>query len=415
MSVKLLLNNFIMFLLISSTGGLIFVFNRNVSYLFLFFIILVGFFYVGKGIKKSNYYSALLSFTTLFVLFFCNYFFATNFQSLTKYTFNIIIILTTLFVFIYFNNQKKESLLNSLYFVLKLILYHSVLSFLFYFFVSDDLFLISSQHHDSLVYNYLFYYSPKSASALNLFGIDLQRNAGIFWEPGILQIYLNILFFLELTYFNKNKSLLILIILTIVSTYSTTGLFLLMLQIVYFSQKEYKRFSRLVILVLITLPLYFLFNFNLSDKIYGQKSSSFQKRLIDLTQPFYIAVENPLTGIGLDLDSFQKEREEFYINSNLNDALFDYGLQQNLETSSKGSTNSIMYILAGMGFPTTILFLYMLIKQQIVRRNRLLWMSIILISVMSEPLLLRPFFFIFIVSGFVHLFNRILESKSITI
>jgi hypothetical protein len=164
---------------------------------------------------------------------------------------------------------------------------------------------------------------------------------------------------------------------------------------------------------LITLPLYFLFNFNLSDKLYGQKSSSFQKRLIDLTQPFYIAVENPLTGIGLDLDSFQKEREEFYVNSNLNDALFDYGLQQNLETSSKGSTNSIMYVLAGMGFPTTILFLYMLIKQQIVRRNRLLWISIIFISVMSEPLLLRPFFFIFIISGFMYLFNRILESKSI--
>ena len=91
MSVKLLLNNFIMFLLVSSTGGLIFVFNRNVSYLFLFFTVLFGFFYVGKGLKKSNYYSALLSFTTLFVLFFCNYFFATNFQSLTKYSFNQIL------------------------------------------------------------------------------------------------------------------------------------------------------------------------------------------------------------------------------------------------------------------------------------------------------------------------------------
>ena len=94
---------------------------------------------------------------------------------------------------------------------------------------------------------------------------------------------------------------------------------------------------------------------------------------------------------------------------------FDYGLQQNLETSSKGSTNSIMYMLAGMGFPTTILFLYMLTKQQIVRRDRILWISLILISVMSEPLLLRPFFFIFIISGFMYLFKRIVESKSITI
>ena len=408
MSVKLLLNNFIMFSLVSSTGGLIFVFNRNVSYLFLFFTVLFGFFYVGKGLKKSNYYSAFLSFVTLFILFFCNYFFATNFQSLTKYTFNAIIIFSTILVLLYFNNQQQNSFLNSLYFALKLILYHSIISFLSYFLISDSLFLISNHHHECLVYKYLFYYSPKAT--VNLFGIEFMRNSGIFWEPGILQIYLNILFFIELTFFSKNKKLLLLIIFAIISTYSTTGLFLLILQILYFSQKDFKRYSRFFVVIIFALPLYLLLNLNLSDKVL---SGSFQKRLIDLTQPFYIALENPLTGIGLDLDSFQKEREEFYINSSLNDILSNYGMQQDLQTTNKGSSNSIMYVLAGMGFPTTILFLYMLIKQQIVRRDRLLWISIIFISVMSEPLLLRPFFFIFIISGFMYIFNRILESKSI--
>ena len=410
---KIFLNSLIMFLLVSSTGGLVFVFNRNISYLILVLIVLFSFFYVGKGIKKTNYYSALISFILIASIFFLNYFFATNSQSLTKYTFNSIIIFSTLITLLYFNNQdNNRSFVNSLYFILKLILYHSIISFFLYFFISNSLFMISSQYHDSLVYNYLFYYSPKPGSMISIFGIDIQRNAGIFWEPGILQIYLNILFFLELTFFKRSNKILVLTILAIVTTYSTTGLFILILQILYFSQKHYKKYSRLILVILVAAPLYLLFNFNLSNKIYGERESSFQKRLFDLTQPFYIALENPLTGIGLDLESFQREREEFYITSNINDFLFDIGVQQNLQTSSKGSTNSVMYLLAAMGFPISILFMYMLAKQQIIKENRLLWLTIVIISVMSEPLLLRPFFFLFIISGFLHSMNKIIESKS---
>ena len=40
------------------------------------------------------------------------------------------------------------------------------------------------------------------------------------------------------------------------------------------------------------------------DKVQGEKEASFQKRFFDLTQPFFIAIENPLTGIGLDAEQF---------------------------------------------------------------------------------------------------------------
>ena len=149
----------------------------------------------------------------------------------------------------------------------------------------------------------------------------------------------------------------------------------------------------------------------MSDKVSGESDGSFQKRLVDLTQPFFIALENPLTGVGLDLDRFQEVREEFYINTNINNILGVVGVQQNVETTSKGSTNSIMYLLAGMGFPTTILFIYMLAKQQIIRNHRFIWLIIIFVSVMSEPLLFRPFFFMFIISGFMHFFYKIINHK----
>ena len=406
------LNNIIMFMLVSSTGGLLFVYNRNQAFLVLFLIIVFALIYIGKKIKKTAYYSSLLALCVILLLFLINFIFAINPQSITKYTFFGISIFTTVLTLFYYSNQdNKLVFLNSLYNVLKLILFHSLLSFIAYYFVKNNLVLITSEYHDSLTFNYLFYYSPKIGNTINLFGFDIHRNAGMFWEPGILQAYLNILFFLEVSFFNKNRVLLFFIIIAIISTYSTTGLFLLIIQVIYFTQKNYKKTLAPVLFAILVVPLYFLFNLNMSDKIGGESDGSFQKRLIDLTQPFFIALEHPLTGVGLDLDRFQEVREEFYINTNINKILGVVGIQQNVETTSKGSTNSVMYLLAGMGFPTAILFIYMLIKQQVINRDRLIWFIIIFVSVMSEPLLLRPFFFLFIVAGFVSFFNKIIGHK----
>ncbi|MEC7863817.1 MAG: hypothetical protein VYB55_01995, partial [Bacteroidota bacterium] len=124
-------------MLVSSTGGLLFVFNRNLS--FLAFVILITFslFFIGKGIKKSIFYSSCLALLVVIALFAINFIFAAN-QSLTKYYFYGIIIFTTVLTLFYFNNQSnKEAFINSLYFVLKIILFHSLLSFIAYFFVKD--------------------------------------------------------------------------------------------------------------------------------------------------------------------------------------------------------------------------------------------------------------------------------------
>ena len=395
-------------MLISSTGGLIFVFNRNFSFLAFFLIILFSLFFLQNKIKKTNFHSSLLVILFVSSLFAINYIFAINPQSLTKYLFFGITILTTVFTSFYYNNQdNKRVFINSLYFVLKLILFHALFNFIAYFFIKNNLSLITSEYHESFTFNYLFHYPSRENSMINLFGLDMYRNAGIFWEAGILQIYLNILFFLEVSIFKKNKKLLALIILAILTTYSTTGILLLMLQIVYFTRKELKSKPKILFLIILMIPLYSIFSSNLTEKVYGEGESSFQKRLFDLTQPVFITIKNPLTGVGLDLDRFQEVREGFYINSDINSVLRSFGIEQKVETTSKGSTNSVMYMLAGMGFPTAFLFIYMFFKQQIIRDNRLMWFIITFVSVMSSPLLLRPFFFLFIVSGFTQLFNRI--------
>ncbi|KRO66643.1 MAG: hypothetical protein ABR81_01765, partial [Cryomorphaceae bacterium BACL11 MAG-121128-bin16] len=301
-------------MLVSSTGGLLFVFNRNLASLIFVIIIIFGLFLIGKQIKKSVFYSSFLALFVVLALFVINFIYAINLQSLTQYSFFGVITFTTILTLVYFNNQvNKEGFINSLYFVLKLILFHSLFSFILYFIVKDHLDLLTSEYHDTETYNYLFYYSVKEGSIINFFGLDFHRNAGIFWEPGILQIYLNILLFLEVNVFKRNKRLLALIIIGILSTYSTTGLLLLMIQLIYFLKTESKKYIAIFLITLIAIPLYFFSSINFNEKIYGEREFSFQKRLFDLTQPFFIALERPITGIGLDIDQFQEVREEFYI------------------------------------------------------------------------------------------------------
>jgi hypothetical protein len=155
-----------------------------------------------------------------------------------------------------------------------------------------------------------------------------------------------------------------------------------------------------------------IFSLNVEEKIQGEKEASFQKRYFDLVQPLFIALEHPLTGIGLDIEQFQKMRQEFYFSStSLNSLQEQVGVESTVTSTDKGSSNSIMFLFAAMGFPTAILLLYMFFKQQIIKEKKWLWMLIIVVSVMSEPLLLRPFFFLFIVSGFTYVFYKITSHK----
>ena len=178
------------------------------------------------------------------------------------------------------------------------------------------------------------------------------------------------------------------------------------------TENHKSRIISIPLIALLIIPIYVVFNLNVEDKIYGDRDVSFQIRLFDLVQPFAIALEHPLTGIGLDRDQFVKYRFNYFISMNFLTNINEYsGLKLKKNSTYQGSTNSLMFLLAGTGFPTTILLLYMFFKQQIIKDKKWLWMTIMLISVLSEPLLLRPFFFIFIISGFMHIFHKITSHK----
>tara|TARA_B100000780_G_scaffold148301_1_gene103635 strand:- start:553 stop:1815 length:1263 start_codon:yes stop_codon:yes gene_type:complete len=409
------IDNFILLMLIMSTGGLLFVFNRNIASISFLIILLVVIVFIGSSIKKSIFNSMILTFVTFVTLGVINYSFAIVEQTAEKYLFYLLTVVLSILSLLHFrNNRKADIFLIRLHSVLMLISFHAFFNFIIFFFMKNNLTIISSAYHECETFMHLFFYTP-SKGIVNVFGFEFCRNQGFFWEPGILQIFLNMLFFLEAFIIKKRKSLLILTALVILTTYSTTGILLLLIQFTVYLFNEFKLNKWITpFVLLLAIPVYIIFSVNLEDKISGVKEMSFQKRYFDLVQPFFIALENPLTGIGLDLFEFQKIRQEFYIPSSSVQSINSLtGIDSKIQVTEKGSTNSIMFLIAGAGFPSAILLMVMFFKQQIIAEKKWLWMLIMIVSVMSEPLLLRPFFFLFIVSGFNQMFYNITSRKKL--
>ena len=409
-----IIDTILFFLMIISTGGMFFVLDRNFMSICFFVLLVVTICFFGNQIKKKIFYASILTFLSILILGIINFSFAITEQSINKYGFHFLsLVIGILFIVHFQNNRNEKIFLDRFYLVLKIIAFHAAINFFLFFLVQNNLSDIVSRDKDvyKTFFN-MFYYMPEK-SVVSIFNFEFCRNQGLFWEPGILQIYLNMLFFLEAFVLKKNKFILILAGILIVTTYSTTGLILLFLQSFFYFRSSFQNKKILApILVIFLIPIYIVLSTNVKDKISGEREASFQKRMFDLTQPFFIALDYPLTGIGLDLVQFQKKRQEFYISSNrLQSINSSLGVQAKFETTEKGSSNSIMFLLACTGFPTTIILLFMFYKQKIIKSKRYIWLILLTLSVISEPLLLRPFFFLFIISGFVNIFTKINNQK----
>jgi len=409
-----IIDNIIVFMLIMSTGGLLFVFNRNLMYLIFTVLLFATLIFSKSKSNRKLFNTLLLCCITIVSLFWFNYMFALSEQSISKYMYyTLVVFVSSLTLFHFLNNRNESSFRLSLYFVLKLIVIHAFIQSFLYLVVGDNLKVISNSEYECTTFFYLFYYASTDVnkySEIVLFGLDVRRNQGLFWEPGVAQLFFNIFFFLEAFIIKRNKWLLMVCMVVIITTYSTIGILLLLMQlIVYFFFEKRSKFGILIFFI-IALPISSVFLFNIEEKTTGDKEASFQKRYFDLVQPFFIAIKNPLTGIGLDLYKFQEYRYEFYVDPS--DYKFiekNIGLDLKMENTNEGSSNSFMFLLAAMGFPTGLFMIWLFLNQQVIKRRRLIFLLILSLSLFSSPLLLRPFFIFLIFSGF---FSFILKFDS---
>ena len=371
----------ISFFLVMSGGSVAFVFNRNILTLLLFTLVFSGLIINHQRVKKDSFRLSIISLVILLVFLVVNFLFGVPGQSFVKFGFIFLSFLIAVMSLLYFEATKK-SIMDIFRGILVLVMYHSLINFFAYPFIKSGLSVITNPFNEYTcsTFHYLLYYMP-SRNELGALGDLFCRNQGLFWEPGVLQIFLNLLFFID-AFVRKNQKKITtwLTILAIILTYSSTGIILIA-----------------PILIALAIPFYQLLEQNLEHKMVGEGSTSAQVRMFDLVQQAVIAIDNPITGLGLDDQIYKTKRSEYSVNI----AQLDY------ESLEKGSSNSVLFLMAAGGIPFALYILFSLFKQTLIRKQKILFISVFLLSVMSEPVLLKPFFLLFVMTGTLQLLRKL--------
>lgn len=167
----------------------------------------------------------------------------------------------------------------------------------------------------------------------------ISRNQGMYWEPGAFQTFLNVALLLELSKGRVKLGRVLLVIVTIVTTFSTTGLLgasLILLSYALYAYQEKKKKIFLLALVLLGLVIYAASNFDVlfstssntpfgkiirffQEKEYeGSKTTSATVRYFAVVKVAQAFLESPIWGWG-----YQGLNEKLYVfTHNMNTCTF---------------------------------------------------------------------------------------------
>jgi hypothetical protein len=198
------------------------------------------------------------------------------------------------------------------------------------------------------------------------------RNTSIFREPGVYVIYLLLGIIIEFFYnTNVNKKYLSLFIISLISTLSTSGIFILLILLIGYMLKvnKTKIYVRVIMFLLIcggsliVLPDFSSLLFSKMDADSSDYVSTLA-RLSSFSVPFFIFLNNPIFGVGLS--NFVRLYSVYSVEL--------FGIFIDPESSS---TNTIINTFAIFGFVYGILMLFSFFKisRRIVKISR--WAKII--------------------------------------
>ena len=390
----------LIFLFILKTGGVI---SQAYSEYITGTILLLSFILL-RNISIKIFFKLISIITIFYILFLINHTFST-------FTYKIYIIFFYTSICATYFIDKKELFVEVLEKVLYLILIHSFINYilvLFHLYIIPLPFESLSDKQSSVkTLYYIFNYYQPISSFNGVFG--LPRNNGLFWEPGVLQIYLNLYLYVKL--FLKNESLskyTAFGIFSVFITQSTTGL--IIMSIILFS--KYFRLNKkniVYILLLLLLFIYFIYPF-IAEKLFGEKVGSGLVRLSDMYIAYKVFMDNFLFGYG-----FEYYTQEVYTNLYIQ---YMYDLMNNLNIpisiineivrKKVGSTHD--YLKIGAVYGVFIFFIfnygwYNLAKQY--SNSGYLFLFIIILFISMEPVGTSPFNVFLAMYGFGIFTNRI--------
>ena len=397
------LPHIILFVVWVMNGGSMFsVLNRIALLLLLLFgiILLTG--YNHPRIPSKYLWGYLLS--VLFIVFSVGlvYLFSIKPQELDKYIYIILEFIIQGFFCVYiFSALTYEMFVTLFCKALQFIRWHALISAVFISFLP---FLFTTKLSNSISgldaksFLYLFYVKSDQYS-FSILGFNFTRNQGLFWEPGVLQFYLNLLLIFQLYIVKSKKISKFLTIFALITTYSTTA-YIIMIVVMFSAlvERVRKKPVSLIPILLISIGVFYpLFKSNVETKFQGDRQNSSMVRLYDFIQQLFVIKSNFFTGVGLDDIRYQVIRAKFGM-SQYYQSILGYN---DLE---RGSSNSILFLVAAMGVPLGGMWIYAYIKQGFILQKKGLVTFLLLVGVMVEPLLLKPFFVTFIMSGMIIIF-----------
>lgn len=296
--------------------------------------------------------------------------------------------------------ESRTTLANDFYPILKLMAFQAILTPIAYLAVPG---LFTTFQVNETTYNTLFYIF--TYHELIDVGSILKRPDGFFFEPGVFQIYLNILLFICLFVRKHSWFDIALAAGAVVATQSTTGVVILMIQFALAYLRWLKTANRqqklgvFVFVPVLLLPLGSYMTYNVTEKFYGALSGSAEAREYDLRTGLRVAMEKPMTGIGFDYEKyFDVSAEVGYREANLSrDNLID-----------RGNTNGIVVLLFSVGLPLSFIFLVGLFFQRMFRPGWLLGLLVFL-SLLAESLFFTPIFLMIAFSGLLIRPKRVLS------
>jgi hypothetical protein len=302
--------------------------------------------------------------------------------------------LSALLIIIYFSDDKKR-FIDALLYCLIIIMIHAIFSMMAWPFVANSLQDFPAEHVNLRTYYYLVFYPgltwDGSINQAEVLGFKFTRLQGIFWEPGILQLYMNLLLFISL-FVNKNSVIASLAILVVFATWSTTG-YILMSFIIGYWVYERRNNLKYVALSFLALPaVLYLAYFNLMDKVFGEKAGSTYARTLDAFAAMEIIKSHPIIGLPLDYS---------YMKSALSDFSLMISMEGYSDVKEAAVTNSIAAYSAFFGIPITLLILFLLYHQSMFIKHKLIIFIIMLTSLLTEPLGFFTFALMLIYSGYV--------------
>ncbi|MEM7665445.1 MAG: O-antigen ligase family protein [Pseudomonadota bacterium] len=298
--------------------------------------------------------------------------------------------------------ESRRTLADDLYPILKLMAFQALLTPFVYILFQG--YFWSFQVHNT-IYTTLFYIF--TFHDLIDTGSLFKRPDGFFFEPGVFHIYLNIFLFIALFVRKRSPFDIALAALAVMATQSTTGVIVLMMQFAYAYFNWLKTADRgqklgvFVFVPLLLMPLAGYMAYNVVEKFTGEFRGSAEAREYDLVTGLRVVAEQPLTGIGFDEERyFDYSQRLGYREVDLSD--------ENI--TERGNTNGIVSLLFNLGIPMGAMFLFGVFRQRMFA-PRLLFAGIIIVSLLTEALFLKPFFLMIAFSGLLLVTSKVKARK----